>query len=167
MAALAQEAPATHLELRPITLRAARAFVAQHHRHNVPPRGWLFGVGLHREEELVAVGIAGRPLARALDDGRTLEVLRCCTLGDRNAASRTYGALCRAGAALGYTLAVTYTLESEPGASLRAAGFTVQEFLPPRSSSRWASGGRGRYDETLWGEATLPDERRVRWARPL
>lgn len=139
--------------------------MAEHHRHNVPPRGWLFGVALERAGTVVAVGIAGRPLARALDDGLTLEVLRCCTLGDRNAASQLYGALCRAGAALGYRRAITYTLESEPGSSVRAAGFGSPEVLPERTT--WASAGRARYDATLWGEATLPGERRVRWERAL
>jgi hypothetical protein len=77
-----------HSELRPISLREARAFVAEHHRHNVPPRGWLYGVALEAGGQVVAVGIAGRPVSRALQDGRTLEVLRCCTLGTPNAASR-------------------------------------------------------------------------------
>lgn len=153
------------MEVRPLTLRAAQRFVAQHHRHNGPPRGWLFGAGLYEGEELVAVAIAGRPLARALDDGRTVEVLRVCTLGQRNAASRLYGAVCRAAAALGYTRAVTYTLTSEPGTSLRASGFALVEQLGERTS--WASKGRGRYDANLWGEATLPEANRVRWERAL
>lgn len=153
------------LKLRPITLRAARGFVAAHHRHNVPPRGWLYGVGLEQAGELVAVGIAGRPLARSYDDGRTVEILRVCTVGTTNAASRIYGALCRAAAALGYLRAVTYTLESEPGTSLRAAGFRQDGVLGHRAS--WASSGRGRYDATLWGQRTLPDERRIRWVRDL
>lgn len=139
--------------------------MAVHHRHNVPPRGWLFGVALEPNGSVVAVGIAGRPLARPEDDGTTLEVLRCCTLGHANAASRVYGALCRAGAALGYLRAITYTLESEPGTSLRAAGFVLEAVLDERTS--WASAGRERYDATLWGERTLPSERRLRWARRL
>ena len=30
----------------PITLAQAKAFIAEHHRHNKPPTGWKFGVGL-------------------------------------------------------------------------------------------------------------------------
>ncbi|HAM56458.1 MAG TPA: hypothetical protein DCQ64_14095 [Candidatus Rokubacteria bacterium] len=155
------------LDLRPITLRDARRFVAEHHRHNEPPHGWLFGAGLFDGEVLRAVGIAGRPVARNLQDGRTVEVLRVCTLGDRNAASRLYGALCRAAAALGYLRAVTYTLESEPGTTTRAAGFR-------RDGDVIADDWRGRARQwsasntpTLFGEAKRPLGDKVRWVREL
>jgi hypothetical protein len=159
------------LELGPITLREARAFIAQHHRHNVPPRGWLFGAALRLDDEVVAVGVAGRPLARPLQDGHTIEVLRVCIAPhphlytEHNAASRLYGALCRAATALGYWRAVSYTLASERGTSLRAAGFTSEGVLEIRTT--WASADRPRYDANLWGEATLPSEQRVRWVRQL
>jgi len=158
------------LRLRPVTLLEARQFVAAHHRHNGPPRGWVWGVGLEQGGELVAVAMAGRPLARLLDDGRTLEILRVCTLGTPNAASRLYGALCRAGQALGYSSAITYTLLSEPGSSLRASGFVAEYTGPDRSgwaAGNWSQPGRERYDATLWGKPTLPAERRVRWRRAL
>ena len=118
-----------------------------------------------------AVGIAGRPLARALQDGLTIEVIRVCIAPDArlevsdNAASRLYGALCRAAAALGYKRAVSYTLVSEPGTSLRAAGFRCEAQLTERTT--WASVGRGRYVATIWGDAVLPSEARQRWARDL
>jgi hypothetical protein len=149
----------------PISLREARAFVAAHHRHSQPPRGWLFGAALEVGGEVVAVGVAGRPVAAGLQDGRTIEITRVCTLGTRNASSRLYGALCRAAAALGYRRAVTYNLRTESGSSIRAAGFTLVEELAARTS--WASKGRGRYDATVWGDATLPDEPRNRWERTL
>lgn len=57
------------------------------------------------------------------DDGQTLEILRCCTDGTHNACSKLYGACCRIGFDMGYERIVTYTLASESGASLRAAGF--------------------------------------------
>jgi hypothetical protein len=40
------------LEIRPITLRAAAAFIAQHHRHNKPPRGHKFSVAVYDGERL-------------------------------------------------------------------------------------------------------------------
>ena len=40
-----------------------------------------------------------------------------------NACSKLYGACCRIGFEMGYERIVTYTLASETGASLRAAGF--------------------------------------------
>ena len=60
----------------PITLKAAKEFIASHHRHNKPPVGWKFGVGVMDGEVLVGVATAGRPVARHLDDGLTLEVNR-------------------------------------------------------------------------------------------
>lgn len=151
--------------LAPITLRAARRFIAEHHRHNLAPRGWLFGVALVADGQVRAVGVAGRPNARALQDEVTVEITRVCTLGDRNAASRLYGALCRAAVALGYRRAITYTLASESGASVRAAGFGDPVPLEARQS--WASRNRPRYDANVWGESPLPDEPRVRWSRAL
>lgn len=53
-------------------------------------------------------------------------ITRVATDGVPNGCSMLYGALCRAGKALGYTEAWTYTLPDEPGTSLRAAGFTHQ-----------------------------------------
>lgn len=153
------------LRIVPIPLREARAFVAQNHRHNVAPRGWLFGVGLRRGDELVGVGIAGRPVAWKLQDGTTIEITRCCTLGEPNACSRIYGALCRAAAALGYRLAVTTTLENESGSSLRAAGF--ERAAKVRAEASWSRAGRQRYDADLFGTETRPTGAKVRWQRRL
>jgi hypothetical protein len=120
----------------PVTLRQASAFIERHHRHNKPPRGWKFGVGLQRDGELVGVATAGRPAARHFDDGLTLEVNRTCTDGTRNANSMLYGAVWRAARAMGYRRCITYTQADEGGASLRAAGFFRVKDLPPRKS--WA-----------------------------
>jgi hypothetical protein len=58
----------------PLTLQAANAFVGRYHRHNKPTVGHKFSVGLSLNGELVGVGIAGRPVARHLDDGKTLRL---------------------------------------------------------------------------------------------
>jgi hypothetical protein len=143
----------------PITLRAAQAFVDKHHRHNKAPRGHKFSIGLEHDGQLVGVAVAGRPVARHFDNGRTLEVSRTCTLGDRNANSMLYGAVWRAAKAMGYTRLVTYTQADESGASLRAAGFVQVKSLPPRGS--WAESsqklkslrdpvGNGGVSRVLW-----------------
>lgn len=114
----------TDYVLTPITLRQARDFVDCHHRHNAAPQGHKFSVGLSKGGELVGVVIVGRPIARRQDDGKTAEVTRCCVLdGHLNANSALYGAAWRAARAMGYTRIITYTLPTESGASLRAAGF--------------------------------------------
>lgn len=151
------------MRLVPITLRAARRFVGEQHRHNGMPRGWVFGVGLLDGDTLVGVGIASRPTARVEDDGATVEIIRCCTDGTPNACSMIYGSLCRAAKALGYQSAITYTLDSEPGSSLRASGFTAEAVLAARAYG----GGRARYETNLLGEAIRPEESKVRWRRRL
>jgi hypothetical protein len=119
-------ARAARLELRPITLLKARHFIDQHHRHRRAPAAWKFGIALHAEGELAGVIVIGRPIARRLDDGMTAEVIRCCVREDvPNGCSRLYGAGRRAVFAMGYSRLITYTLASEPGGSLRAAGFTA------------------------------------------
>lgn len=124
------------LRITPITFRAACDFVTALHRHNKAPRGHKFSVGVTRYGALVGVAMAGRPVARALDDGETIEVNRTCTDGTKNANSMLYGAVWRAAKAMGYTRAVTYTQHDECGASLRAAGWRRAAALKPRGS--WA-----------------------------
>lgn len=119
-----------------MTFRQACKFVADLHRHNKPPRGHKFSVGLFDGERMVGVAMAGRPVARHFDDGLTLEVNRSCTDGTRNANSMLYGACWRVARAMGYRRCVTYTQADESGASLRAAGFVKVRELEPRGS--WA-----------------------------
>lgn len=164
MAALAVPAGCYDLHLRPITLQEGRRFVAEHHRHNGPPLSWRFGVGLELSGELVGVAMAGRPMSKELDDGRTIEVMRTCTLGHRNASSRLYGAICRAAAALGYARVITYTLASEDGSSLRASGFARVAAVRDRT---WTTPRRPRHEATLWGERVVPAGRKVRWQRDV
>lgn len=144
-------------KIRPISLKAAQEFVREHHRHNKPPVGHKFSVGLFVGDALVGVAVAGRPVARMLDDGLTLEVTRTCTDGTRNANSMLYGAIVRAATALGYAKCVTYTQHDETGASLRGAGWTPAAQLPARAG--WDSPSRSREDI---GSA---DVARVRWER--
>ena len=128
----------------PITLREAQAFVSEHHRHNAPPRGWKFGVGLRVGDTLVGVATAGRPVARHFDDGLTLEVNRTCTDGTKNANSMLYGATWRAAKAMGYRRGITYIQGDETGASLRAAGWRRVKVLPARKS--WAESSKALKD---------------------
>jgi hypothetical protein len=152
--------------LRPVTLEEARRFIAEHHRHCIPPVGWLWGVGLEDGEgRLVGVAVVGRPVARHLQDGRTLEITRVCVLdGMPMANSVLYGAVLRAAEALGYQRAVTYTLEGESGASLRAVGFVLDGFV---EENEWNRSSRPRYEVDLFGNRRRPPGRRVRWVRAI
>jgi hypothetical protein len=95
-----------------------------------------FALAAARGDELVGVAIVGRPVARHLDDGWTLEVLRNCTTGQPNVCSFLYGAAWRATRTLGYRKLITYTLASEPGTSLRAAGWRVVGEVKPQGWDR-------------------------------
>ena len=134
----------TGLRLCPVSLEEANAFVVAHHRHHPAVVGHKFSIGAAASDALCGVVIVGRPVSRRLDDGLTLEVTRCCTDGTRNAASMLYGAAQRATFALGYSRLVTYTLTSEPGTSLRAAGWKVIGQTPGRS---WSCPSRPRDDK--------------------
>lgn len=154
------------LELVPVTRDQGRAFVRAHHRHSRPHRGEVIRVGLADDAgELVAVAVAGMP-CRELMDGVTLEITRVCTLGHENACSRLYGALARAAKALGWRRLFTYTLASESGSSLLAAGFVRDGDVPARAYAE-KNGSRPRYAENLLGERTMPEEAKVRWRRDI
>ena len=111
------------LTIKPIHLKAANAYVKQFHRHNIPTVGGKFAISVYDDNRLCGVAICGRPTARRSDDGTTLEIYRCCTDGTRNACSKLYGAACKIGFDMGYRRIITYTLQSENGASLKASGF--------------------------------------------
>lgn len=142
------------LEVTPISLAEANAFVAANHRHHKPVPGAKFALAVSDEAGQVrGVAIVGRPVARMSDNGWTLEVNRCCTDGSKNACSMLYGAAWRAARALGYKRLVTYTLPEEGGASLRAAGWKM---LGQAGGGSWDRKSRPRVD-------TAPTQAKLLW----
>jgi len=133
------------LFLVPCGRDAAFEYIRAHHRHHRPPQGYKFAIAAQDAQDGTLHGVVtvGRPVARGIDDGFTLEVTRCCTDGARNACSLLYGAARRAAFELGYRRIVTYTLESEAGSSLRGAGWTLQARTGEKRA--WGrAGGRTR-----------------------
>lgn len=143
------------LEIRPCHIRNAREYVREHHRHNIPPVGGKFAVSCYDGERLCGVAVCGRPVARYSDNGKTLEILRCCTDGTFNACSKLYGACCRIGFDMGYERIITYTLKSESGASLRASGF---RYDGETGGKHWT--GQRRRDYYI-----SPEEMKCRWVK--
>lgn len=141
------------LSIVPVTRDQAVDFIRQHHRHHGRPQGYRFAVGAAADGQLVGVATVGRPVARLLDDGFTVEVTRVCTDGHPNACSLLYGTCWRAARALGYTRAVTYTQQDETGASLRAAGWMVAAEL--RARTGWDTPARARTDRGTGGVGRL------------
>lgn len=139
----------------PMSLRNANRFVSVFHRHNKPVQGAKFAVGLLKEGELVGVAIAGRPVARLLDDGKTIEISRVCVKeGIKNANSALYGRAIRICRLMGYTKVITYTLETESGSSLRAVGM---EPAAGNITSDWRRKGRPRTPQRIYSQ------QKIRW----
>lgn len=126
------------LELRPLTLAQANALVAALHRHHKPCTGHRFSIGAFDGDKNVGAAIVGRPVARAVDQNNVCEVSRLVTDGTKNACSILYAAAARAAEAMGYQRIQTYILDSEPGTSLRASGWTHEGNTKGRD---WNAGG--------------------------
>lgn len=112
-----------HLELVPVSLKEANAFVERYHRHHRPVVGHKFSIGAASGGKIVGVAIVGRPVSRHLDDGWTLEVNRLCTNGTKNVCSFLYSAAWRCARNMGYKKLITYILDTETGTSLKAANW--------------------------------------------
>ena len=143
------------LELQPIRFDEACKFIEKYHRHHLPPQGWKFGIAVNDGEKVVGIITVGRPVARMLDDGWTLEVTRCCTDGTHNAPSMLYGAASRAAFAMGYKRIITYTLQAEPGTSLLCANWKL---IGVAGGGTWNRSGRPRID-------THPIEQKTMWEK--
>ena len=141
------------LTIVPVTLREANAFVQRLHRHHGKVQGHLFSVAVARGETIVGVAIVGRPVSRMLQDGFTCEVTRCCTDGTEHAASKLYGASWRVAQQLGYRRMLTYVLDSEPGTTLKAAGWKC---YGEAGGGSWSREGRPRVD-------LHPTQTKIRW----
>jgi hypothetical protein len=125
------------LRVVPITLAQANDFVSRLHRHHPPAVGHRFSLGLMEGERWCGVVIVGHPVARMLEGERLVEVVRLCTDGTRNACSALYGAAARTAQAMGYFAILTYTLDEEGGASLRAAAWWGEP--APHLTKTWAT----------------------------
>ena len=104
----------------PLELREANAYVEMNHRHHAPVHRDKYRIGCADENGLHGVIQIGRPVSRMLDDGMTLEVVRCCTDGTRNVCSFLYARAARVARELGYRRMITYILGTESGNSLSA-----------------------------------------------
>ena len=110
----------------PLELKEANTFVEKYHRHHAPVHRDKFRFGcINDDGKLIGVIQLARPVNRYLDDGLTIEVVRCCTDGTKNACSFLYSKGARIAKEMGYKRIITYILESEDGASLKASGWII------------------------------------------
>lgn len=144
------------MQVRPITIRAANAFVHSHHRHNKPTQGGRFAIAAIDANRVIGVAIVGRTIARRLHDDCTAEVTRLCTVADapKNTCSFLYGACRRIWQSMGGTRLITYTLKVESGASLRAAGYTP---TVETGGKQWSVPSRRRKSQPVF------EQLKIRW----
>ena len=155
------------IEIRETTLREANAYVEELHRHHGKVVGHKWSLAAYKDGRLCGVAIVGRPTGRYLDNGSTLEVTRLCTDGTRNACSALYAACARRAKREGYAKIITFILQSEPGTSLRAAGWTLE--AAKAGKPRW---NKERYATkpvqlSLFPSKQPPAEYKQRWAKAL
>src|SRR5271166_131902 len=128
--------------IRPIGLRDANSFVAQHHRHHKPSRGHRFSLAAWDDGTLVGVAIMGRPVSRNFDHNEVLEVARLCTDGSRNACSFLYSAAARVAKEMDYTPIQTSILDSAMGTAIKGSGWKYTEKVEGRVWNCPSRGGR-------------------------
>jgi hypothetical protein len=149
-----------------MTFAEACAEVDRLHRHHRKPQGHKFSIGVEDQAGLLrGVAIVGRPVARMLDDGRTVEVTRVATDGTPNACSALYGAAWQTAKASGHYRIITYTQDGESGASLRALSWLRVAELSPRKG--WDTPSRRRGDRGTDNVARILWEQRVAAADDL
>lgn len=138
---------------KPIELKDANAYVQMMHRHHPPVHRDKFRVGAFDGEKLIGVVQVGRPVSRVLDDGETLEVVRLCTDGTKNACSFLYSKAARIAKEMGYKRIITYILRDESGHSLLATGWKFDHIS---KGHKWTCPSRPRTtnapecDKQMW-----------------
>ena len=143
----------------PLELKEANAFVAAHHRHHAPVKRdkWRFGV-VDDNGKLTGVLHAAKPVARMLDDGKTIEIVRCCSDGTKNLCSFMLGRARRIAKEMGYSKIISYILDTESGTSYKAAGWYKE--ADTRGGRSWNTPSRPR-------STNAPTCDKQRWALNL
>ena len=143
-----------------MTLADANEYVALYHRHHKPVQGHRFSIGAIGVTGIVGVAIVGRPVARGCDAYMTAEITRLCTDGEKNACSFLYAACARICKEMGFTRIQTYILDTEPGTTLKAAGWVYEATT---------AGGDWNHSKAYAGKRRLdqPQEPKQRWAKVL
>ena len=142
----------------PVELREANAAISAWHRHHKPVIGHRFSLGvIDSDGVLHAVAVVGRPVARLAGHPRDVaEVTRLASDGTPNSCSMLYGAAVAACRAMGFVRIQTYTLESEVGVTLRAAGWEYDGK---------AGGGQWKHTDGKPRRTDQPTETKRRWSR--
>lgn len=146
------------LAITPLTLREANALIAALHRHHKPAVGHRFSIGVDSNGKIVAAAIVGRPVSREIDHHKVAEVTRLVSDGTPHTCSMLYAACARIAREMGFSKIQTYILDTEPGTSLVAAGWSYEAMT---KGGTWNNGQRkGRRDD----QPLVPKQR---WSKIL
>jgi len=145
------------IRVLPWSVKKALPFVADVHRHLPRCQGARWALRLERAEEVVGCALVGEA-ARVWP--AVLAVKRVAVIeGVPNGCSMLLGACSRAAKAMGAEDLVTYTLEREPGTSLRAAGWVYggltdggEHHRPSRHRAPATEPGRKHRWFARWGQ---------------
>ena len=127
---------------KPITIKAANEFIKTFHRHHRPTirncGRWAIAA-MNINNEMVGVVIAGNPVSATYMDGYTIELTRLCVKepAPKGTCSFLLSKCCAIWKTMGGKKAITYTLESESGASLKGAGWRLSGIVKPHK--RWTN----------------------------
>ena len=156
------------LQIKPCSLVEANAFILKNHRHHDKVSGHKFNISVWDGDKVVGVACVGRPLARMLDDNRTLEVTRLCTDGTYNACSILYARCAKIAKDMGYEKIITYILDKESGTSLKASGWHCEDDDCGGGSWNRTNRPRELTEINLFGEKQkYPITKKQRWVKKL
>lgn len=160
------------IKAKPIELRDANNFIEKLHRHHAPVHRDKFRLAAVDDNNIIhGVVQLGRPVARYLNDGYTIEVVRLCSDGTPNVCSFLYSRAARIAKEMGYKKIITYILESETGSSLKASGWSKEE--DNAGGGSWDRPSRPRelvcQQLSLFGDnkPKYNTEKKQRWSKSL
>lgn len=156
----------------PLDFKEANEFIYKLHRHHAPVRGDKIRFGcIDDDGNLHGVIQLARPVSRILDDGKTIEVVRCCSDGTYNVCSFLYSKAARIAKEIGYKKIITYILQEELGTSLKASGWHLE--AENCGGGSWNTPSRKR--DLIDGQLSLFEEnkpkypicKKQRWCKEL
>ncbi|VFQ47374.1 XF1762 family protein [Desulfoluna butyratoxydans] len=155
-----------HLKAQPFTIKKANEFIKSFHRHHRPTirnNGRWAIAAIDSSNEIVGVVIAGNPVSATYMDGFTIELTRLCTKegAPKGTGSFLLSRCCSIWRTMGGKRIITYTLESESGASLRGAGWTLAGTVPPHN--RWQN--KSKADGIKRADLQIYQIKKLRWEK--
>jgi len=153
---------------QPITIKNANEFIKSFHRHHRPTirnSGRWAMAALDNNQNVVGVVIAGNPVSASFMDGFTIELTRLCVKegAPKGTCSFLLGKCCSIWRTMGGKRVITYTLESESGASQRSGGWTLAGTVKPHS--RWQD--KSKIDGIARASLQVYEVTKNRWEKDI